>query len=302
MKDVVPAALSGLAILAGVARGGELARTIAVEPGGTLDVRLARGAVTVRSHDAAAVRVEAEASGWPWSTEFDLETDGDVVRLSDRTSAAEDALARVVRAALWPFHLHAQATVRAWVPERYAVRVSMRGGAIDVAQVDGPVTLATRGGAVSVHGVAGDVLAETAGGPVHVTDIRGSVRVESRGGAIEVARVGGPVHAETRGGAIEVEAAEASVVARTRGGTVEVSFARAPAGELETRGGGIAVRIPSGAGVDLDAETRGGEVRIARGIAVEGATEARRVVGRVNGGGPRLRLRTGGGSINVGTL
>jgi hypothetical protein len=125
------------------------------------------------------------------------------------------------------------------------------------------------------------------------------VLAHTRGGPVGVARVSGPVDAATRGGSIEVHEAGAKVVAESRGGPIEVSFTEVPEGSLETRGGSITVRIPSGAGVDLDAETAGGAVRLAKGLEVEGSTDSRRVVGRVNGGGPPLRLRTAGGAIVV---
>jgi DUF4097 and DUF4098 domain-containing protein YvlB len=284
-----------------VARAGRFERTIAVDPGGRLRIELAGGEVSVTSHAADAVRIEADAEGWPWTAEFDLEQDGDEIRLTDSTTAADGLLAGVVRAALWPFHFHAQVQVRAWVPARYAVDVHTRGGRIDVSDVGGDVAVETRGGAISVSRVAGDVTAETAGGAVRVSDLRGGVRAHTRGGPIGVARVSGPVDVETRGGPITVEQAGASVVAETRGGSIDVGFAASPAGAIETRGGAIQVRIPTGAGVDLDAASSSGPVRIAASIAVDGSTDSRRYVGKLNGGGAALRLRTAGGGIDVGS-
>ncbi len=50
---------------------------------------------------------------------------------------------------------------------------------------------------------------------------------------------------------------------------------------------------------DLDARTSGGRVEVEHGIAVRGRLERSRVVGKINGGGRTLQLRTSGGSIQV---
>jgi hypothetical protein len=58
-----------------------------------------------------------------------------------------------------------------------------------------------------------------------------------------------------------------------------------------------------GAGFHLDASTSGGEVR-ADGLTItleHGGSGKSKLVGAVNGGGPRLKLRTSGGDVRIRT-
>ena len=297
MRCLLGPLLAGV-LVADVAAAGDLTETLPVEPGGVLEVRLGSGTLVVASHDADAIRVEANSQGWPWDTTFVLERDGRGARLSSTTATADGVAARFIVAALWPFHLPANAEVRAWVPTRYSIDAQTRGGGIDVSGVEGRVDVASRGGPLSVRSVRGDVGAETAGGPVTIADVAGDVRASTRGGPIDVAHVARSIEVQTRGGPIDVREAGGRVVAHTRGGPISVGFVGAPAGEVETRGGGIDVTMPRAEGLLLDAETPG-QVQIAHDLVVDGETGPGPVVARVNGGGATLRLRTAGGSIRV---
>ncbi|MGH7893648.1 MAG: DUF4097 family beta strand repeat-containing protein, partial [Candidatus Binatia bacterium] len=284
------------------ALAGDFDTAVDVEPGGTLHLDLEwRGEVFVATHEAAAVRIEARGRGWPWDVAFDLVRDGDDVRLTGETVAADDPAARLVVLALWPFR-HAHVEVHAWVPGRYSVDVRTRGWQVDVEGLRGRVGVDTRGGEMRIRHVEGNVDAESGGGQVEISDVIGDVRAATGGGAIAIARVTGALDLQTGGGGIDVHEAGGAVLARSGGGSIAVRFMGVPAGEIETGGGGIEVRLPAGAGADLDAETSGGLVAIADGLVVAGRTDPRHVVGKLNGGGARLHLRTSGGSIRVGPL
>jgi hypothetical protein len=65
----------------------------------------------------------------------------------------------------------------------------------------------------------------------------------------------------------------------------------------------VRVRVVKGAGFLLDASTSGGDVN-AEGLTVtieKGGVGKSRLVGSVNGGGPRLKLRSSGGDISIRT-
>jgi DUF4097 and DUF4098 domain-containing protein YvlB len=73
--------------------------------------------------------------------------------------------------------------------------------------------------------------------------------------------------------------------------------------EFKTSGGDVKVTLPQSAAFDLDASTTGGEVK-ARELKItveDGGVGKRKLVGKVNGGGPKLVLRSSGGDVTVRT-
>jgi hypothetical protein len=98
----------------------------------------------------------------------------------------------------------------------------------------------------------------------------------------------------TSGGSISVRNAAAAVDASTSGGSVKATFVAQPAGdsELSTSGGRVTVRLADGLGFDLRARSG---VGVDSELPVEDAEqEPGRLDGRINGGGPRLELRSSG--------
>ena len=71
---------------------------------------------------------------------------------------------------------------------------------------------------------------------------------------------------------------------------------------MATSGGEVRVTVPSGLGFQLDAATSGGTIR-ADGLAIVLSSEGShhdRLAGAVAGGGPKIRLRSSGGDIEIG--
>ena len=89
----------------------------------------------------------------------------------------------------------------------------------------------------------------------------------------------------------------------TSGGSVKAYISQQPAGdsELSTSGGSVTVYLDESIAVDLDAKTSGGRVRTDFEFAVIGndSYSKNSLVANLNGGGPRLHLRTSGGGIQV---
>lgn len=108
------------------------------------------------------------------------------------------------------------------------------------------------------------------------------------------------VDVRTAGGDVKVDGVGGELVVRTSAGSVEVAEVQASV-DVETSGGGIAVAVPARAGAELDAVTEGGRVLVDHAIAARGVLDPGRLLGTINGGGPKLRLRASGGSILVRT-
>ena len=287
--------------------GESIQETVPVEPGGRLVVELVRGDLEIASHDANEVRIEGEAGGWDvFPFDFELDRQGDVVELTGDLD-------------FWrlPFWLDLDVHVRAWVPRSYSVELhtqrgtvevlgiggavvveSSRGG-VRVERIDGEVSITTSRGDIQAKQVAGDLAAKTSRGAIEVDGVSGRVRAETSRGPIEISGGAGPISASTRRAPIHVRDAAGSVRATTHRAPIFVSFASKPEGELVTSRASIEVVVPEGAEFDLNAETSRGSVLLGEAIEVDGERARERTVGRVNGGGGELRLRTSRSEIRV---
>jgi len=205
------------------------------------------------------------------------------------------------------------------VPSRYNVEMKTSGGSVSVgdlhgfvhartsggsmrlARIDGPVDAHTSGGDVRLESANGNAVLHTSGGSVTAGDMSGNVELKSSGGSLHARRVGGTLLARTSGGSITIDEAHGSIDAETSGGSIHASMTAQPRGDsrLSTSGGGITIALAPSIAVDLDAHTSGGGVHSDLPITVMGKISDDALNGKVNGGGPRLVLRSSGGGIHV---
>lgn len=262
-------------------------REVPAEPGGRLEVRLDQGDVEIEGHDQDSVRVEASSSGVSGQIEFELTVDDGDVRFEARRSGMFG----------WVPSGHLRVRVR--VPDEFGVEVRTAGGKVAVEQLQGDVTVRTSGGDIQVSQIEGRLELHTSGGTIRVDEVEGDVEARTSGGDVRIREVEGRIDAETSGGSVAARDVLGPARVRTSGGSISLRFTEAPAGEAETSGGSVEVEFDAGSGFDLEASTSGGKVEIRRPIEVEGELGASEVRGRLNGGGPTLRLRASGGDIRV---
>lgn len=159
--------------------------------------------------------------------------------------------------------------------------------------------IATSGGPISVSNLKGKIKASTSGGPIRINETGGDVDASTSGGPITIERNSGRVRARTSGGGIEVREATGAIDASTSGGGVNASLSGQPKEEcrLDTSGGNINVSLSKNIHVNLDAAASGG--RIWTDFPVRRDDDSEELRTPLNGGGPRLYLRTSGGGIRV---
>lgn len=265
-----------------------LEERVPVAPGGTLYLDMDRGSVRVSTHDRAEVEVRGSARGWgSHLVLFHLDRRGDDIEL-------EVDVDRWLAALL--FGTRIRVDVR--VPREYSADVRTGGGSVQVEGLGGRLWVRTSGGAIRASGVSGTTDLQTSGGSIAAERIGGDLRSRTSGGSIRVLDVAGRVDARTTGGAIDLETVDGPVEARTAGGRIRVAFVDEPEGTVRTGGGAIDVEFPDDAGTDLDARSGAGRISVAHDHVVTERGRSR-IVALVNGGGPPLLLRTGGGSIDV---
>ena len=199
------------------------------------------------------------------------------------------------------------------------------GGNIELGDIDGIVSLETGGGNVRLASATGNVNAETGGGNISAQKCTSSVKAETGGGNIELGDIGGEVEMSSGGGRLKLASARGMVRAETGSGRMDLG--RISGGvKAETGAGGIAVEIaadskftdsvlesPSGdvviylspqlaAVIRASIDAASGhkilsdfpEIRITSEGGEWGTVFAE---GRLNGGGPLLKVTTSSGNI-----
>ena len=200
------------------------------------------------------------------------------------------------------------------------------GGSIDVRQANGKVIAETGGGSIEIQSCAQGAVIETGGSSISVRHCNGKVKASTGGGSVDLSDIGGPVEIETGGGSIRLTSAKGHVHAETGGGGIELYGV--PSASAETGAGGITVKLVNTGGDrrDSDLETGAGDITvyIAPDVAIsvrasvdmgnghritsdfpdihigsEGSDWSKTLVaeGKLNGGGPWLKVHTSTGDI-----
>ena len=207
------------------------------------------------------------------------------------------------------------------VPQQYNVDLNTTGGSVSVADLIGDIHVRTSGGSLCFQNITGGVFGHTSGGSIEAVNVKGDVQVRTSGGSIRFGAIRGFVSGRTSGGSIKVVDCSGgtevrtsgggiwlggigrNVTARTSGGSIKANMAIQPQSEcnLRTSGGGITCTLTPDIAVDLEAKTSGGRVSTDFEVAstIQGKVPKNRLEGRINGGGPLLKLRTSGGNIHL---
>lgn len=140
---------------------------------------------------------------------------------------------------------------------------------------------------------------KTAGGSIVVDDLEGDIKAKTSGGSIKIGNILGNVDIHTSGGSIKTKNIQGHINAHTSGGSIEVIFAQQPTQDasLTTSGGSIKAKFPKDIAMNLSAKTSGG--RVSSEFNVSGKVKKQSIVGQINGGGPKIILKTSGGSVSV---
>jgi DUF4097 and DUF4098 domain-containing protein YvlB len=278
-------------------------KTFAVQPGGELKVETQGGNIEIKTSAEPSVHVVAKETILAGS-----EQEADTL-LKDLDLTIEQSGSGVVATAKYEKHSWGrnpvQVSFTVTVPTQYAVNLRTSGGNVDVADLDGKVHARTSGGNVSLGRIGGEIDAGTSGGDVSLEDGAKDVKLGTSGGNIRVGHIGGTADLDTSGGDISVKTVDNTLHASTSGGNVSAGIAGALKGDcsLSTSGGEVRVQVEKDAAFDLDASTSGGDVR-AEGLTItidKGGIGRSRLSGKVNGGGPRLKLRSSGGDLKIET-
>ncbi|MGB3544694.1 DUF4097 family beta strand repeat-containing protein [Rubrivirga sp.] len=249
--------------------------TFDVRSGRDLIVDLGSENVTVRTVSGTRARVTVEGRGRDAESEFERK------RFSARESRGNLTVrTNPPRTSRGGRRVVARFQVTIEIPRRYSANIDLGSGNVDVASLEGDLTVDVGSGNVNVEDVDGDrIVLDTGSGNVRAELLRGNVRIDTGSGNVEVDRVEGELSVDTGSG------------------NVEVGLHSNTASRIDTGSGGATVRLPRGADLDIDLD--GSSVRIDDGLGFSGDQERDRARGRIGRGGPTLRVNTGSGTIRL---
>ncbi len=189
------------------------------------------------------------------------------------------------------------------------IKILTHSGEIHIASAGNGAEVKTYGGDIHVGSVQGDLRAQTMAGDIRALDVNGSAVVETSGGDIRINRIEGSASARTGGGDIVLPAVRGSVEAETGGGEVRVGILSRQVKNgisIHNAGGDVLLILPADFHGELDLEVEGPadpeEVLIRSefpGVAITRSSDLHRASGLLNGGGPRVLVRTSSGSIRL---
>jgi len=209
------------------------------------------------------------------------------------------------------------------------LKLETGGGNISVKSAKGKIHAETGGGNMYVVSAEGGAELEAGGGNVEIRRCTGRVKASTGGGNITLGDIAGPADIETGGGSIRLASAKGRVGANSGAGTIELYGV--PSARVETGAGGIIVKLINTGSDRSDSllETSAGDITvyIAPDVAIsvrasvelgnghrinsdfpdihvtsEGGDYGPKTLtaeGRLNGGGPMLKVRTTTGDICI---
>jgi DUF4097 and DUF4098 domain-containing protein YvlB len=203
--------------------------------------------------------------------------------------------------------------------------VNMRNISVDYEiSVPADTTVRTRSGSGDqiIEGTRGNVDTQTGSGDVKLAKLTGEIRLQTGSGNIRARQISGPVKGGTGSGDIEIDEAASGDIdlhtgsgninargvqggfqGETGSGDVTAEGTQSGAWDVRTGSGNVHVRLPANAAFDADISTSSGTIDV--GSPIEMTVQGRvndahkQIHGKVHGGGPLLKVRTGSGDIHI---
>ncbi len=221
-----------------------------------------------------------------------------------------------------------------YVPKEVSTNLTTSGGSIKLSNLNGEQSFGTSGGSLNVNQLNGIVKGHTSGGSINVTnsksnidmrtsggsitaaDCQGTISLSTSGGSLHLTNLNGTINARTSGGGINGDHISGELITGTSGGSINLTemacsletstSAGSTHVQMDQLGkyikingsvGHIDLQIPSGKGLDLDLHGN----RISTNVTTNfnGEKDDSRMVGKLNGGGIPVTVRTSIGGINL---
>jgi DUF4097 and DUF4098 domain-containing protein YvlB len=143
----------------------------------------------------------------------------------------------------------------------------------------------------------------TGDGKIEVASFKGEMDLSSGDGSQTIDSVDGKLRANTGDGHIRANGRFDELDLKTGDGNVDVRAASGSAlaaeWRLETGDGSVTLEVPGTLAADVDLRTSDGHIDLDMPVTTEGTIKENEVRGKLNGGGNRMTIRTGDGSIHL---
>ena len=310
MKSLLPLLTLGALLAAPAVLQAKIIRTVektfTVQPGGNFKASTQGGDIVIQTAETNEIRITAKET---IRASSEKEADELLEKLSLTFAQQGNDVTVEAKYESRPPGLHfgnwppVNVGFTVTLPKNFNVNLNTSGGDIRVASLTGNARARTSGGNLRFEGIDGEIDAHTSGGDITLREGTARAKLGTSGGDIEIDRVGGPTEVSTSGGDITINSVTQLISATTSGGNVKATITEPLKQDtvLSTSGGDVRVHVVKNAGFELDASTSGGDVN-AEGLTLtisKGGMGRSRLVGSVNGGGPRLKLRSSGGDIVI---
>lgn len=180
------------------------------------------------------------------------------------------------------------------------VKATTGSGSIRVNEIGAAVQANTGSGGIEVAGVKGSLRAGTGSGSIRGTGIAGAITATTGSGSVSLEQTSaGDVRVQTGSGSVNVSGVKGALYVRAGSGGITVSGENTGDWDLHSGSGTIRVDLPETAAFSLDANTSSGSITIDHPVTVQGQISKRSLRGSVRGGGPKVMIDTGSGSIHV---
>jgi hypothetical protein len=191
------------------------------------------------------------------------------------------------------------------VPADTVVRTHSGSGDQTVEGTHGNVDAQTGSGDVKLANLTGEIRLQTGSGNIRARQISGSVKGGTGSGDIEVEETSsGDIDLHTGSGNITARGVQGGFHGETGSGDVTAEGTQSGTWDIRTGSGNVHVRLPGNAAFDADISTSSGSIDVGSPIemTVQGRVDDthRQIHGKVHGGGPLLKVRTGSGDIHIG--
>jgi hypothetical protein len=171
------------------------------------------------------------------------------------------------------------------LPRDADLDVSTGDGAIAIAPLSGEISAHSGDGSIQADGLRGQIVLTTRDGAIHAWALDGSLVAHSGDGGIAL---------DGRFDRLEVVAGDGRVTATAREGS-----RLATGWDLQSGDGSLTLRVPATLRADLELRTGDGSLTVGLPVETSGKLRGHQLYGRLNGGGPLLRMTSGDGSLRL---